>query len=120
MGKYLFKSNVTMKAYNYKKWWIDGDIINDITIAADTLADALEKYKKFVENKGYISISKNALKNKQAMYVDTPTGVIQCGYVITGKTDFQDDNTYRCVEQYINIWVTISIIQNPFEIKDGK
>lgn len=79
MNNYIFKTTTTMKEYNNKKWWIDSDI----------------------------EISKNALKTKQDMFVDTPDGTKQVGYVITGKSDFEDRDNYRWSTQYIDLWVTI-------------
>lgn len=116
MKKYLFKSTTTMKEYNNKKWWIDGDIIRDFVTDAENITQALKNYCDFAENSG-ISISKNALKNKNAMYIDTPGDAVQCGYVITGKTDFNDDINYKWVSQFIDIWVKIFIIENPFKME---
>lgn len=69
---YIFKTTATMKEYNNKKWWIDGDIISDMRINADSVENALEIYRERVEEKHYISISRNAIKNKSEMFVDTP------------------------------------------------
>lgn len=71
---YIFKTTATMKEYNNKKWWIDGDIIPDMRINADSVENALEIYRERVEEKHYISISRNAIKNKSEMFVDTPDG----------------------------------------------
>lgn len=71
---YIFKTTATMKEYNNKKWWIDGDIISDMRINADSVENALEIYRERVEEKRYISISRNAIKNKSEMFVDTPDG----------------------------------------------
>ena len=53
-----------MKEYNNKKWYIDGDIVSDMRIDADSVENALEIYRERVEEKHYITISKNAIKNK--------------------------------------------------------
>ena len=41
------------------------------------------------------------------MFVDTSDGTKQVGYVITGKSDFEDRDNYRWSTQYIDLWVTI-------------
>ena len=107
MKKYIFKTNATMKEYNSKKWWIDGGIITPKHIEAENITEALKIYQKAVEDKHYISISDNALKNKDAMYIDTENGSKQVGYVITAKTDFQDDRSGKWATQYIDLWVDI-------------
>lgn len=110
MKNYIFKTTATMKPYNNKKWWIDSDIVGEIRIAAENVREALEKYRAIVEEKHYITISNNAIKNKSEMYADTVTGETkQVGYVITGKTEFQD-SFYRWSEQYIDLWITILTI----------
>jgi hypothetical protein len=48
------------------------------------------------------------------MYVDTENGVKQVGYVITGKTEFEDRNNYKWSTQYIDLWVTIHALQDVF------
>ena len=104
---YIFKTTATMKEYNNKKWYIDGGIVSDMRINADSVENALEIYRERVEEKHYITISKNAIKNKSEMFVDTDNGSKQVGYVITGKTEFEDRDNYRWSEQYIDLWVTI-------------
>lgn len=105
---YIFKTTATMKEYNNKKWWIDGDIISDMRINADSVENALEIYRERVEEKHYISISRNAIKNKSEMFVDTPDeGTKQIGYVITGKTEFDKGDYTGYSIQYIDLWVTV-------------
>jgi len=104
--KYIFDTVVTMKEYNNKKWRIDSDIITGKMIEADTIAAALERFRALVEEKHYISISNNAMKNKNPMYIDTENGVKQTGFIITGKTNFQNDSG-RWVSNYIDLWVNI-------------
>ena len=111
MRTYLFKTTTTMKEYNNKKWWIDSNIVRDKYINAENINEALEKYKNLVEEKEYITISNNAIKNKNPMFVDTTNGETkQVGYVITGKMEFQDDN-YNWSKQYIDLWVSILTIE---------
>lgn len=112
---FIFKTTSTMKEYNARKWYIDSGIVPEIRITAANLREALEQYRETVENKHYISISANAIKNKNPMYIDTPDGEPkQVGYVITGKTDFESN--YKWVTQYIDLWVTIlTVIDTDFE-----
>lgn len=112
--KYQFKTTATMKEYNRQKWWIDSGIIREIVIAADSLEKALEEYREIVSAKFYVEISKNALRCKNPMYVDTENGVKQVGYVITGKTEFEDRDNYKWSTQHIDLWVTIHALQDVF------
>ena len=113
--KYSFKTTATMKEYNCKKWWIDSGIVREIVVNADSLNNALKKYREIVNDKYYVEISNNALKNKSPMYIDTESGSAeQIGYVITAKTDFEDRDNYKYSTQYIDLWVTIHILQNAF------
>lgn len=108
MKSYIFKTTATMKEYNNKKWWIDSNIVGEIRIAAENIREALEKYREAVEEKHYITISANALRNKSPMYIDTKDGETkQVGYVITGKTEFEDRDNYRWSTQYIDLWVSV-------------
>ncbi len=105
---YIFKTTATMKEYNNKKWYIDGDIISDMRINADSVKNALEIYRERVKEKNYITISKNAIKNKSEMFVDlSDGGTKQVGYVITGKTEFDKGDYTGYSLQYIDLWVTI-------------
>jgi uncharacterized protein YydD (DUF2326 family) len=114
MKKYLFKTTATMKEYNNKKWWIDSGIIREITINAENIEKAIEQYREKVIERDYINISKNALKNKAPMYIDSANGeTTQCGYVITASSEFDNDGR-GWIKQYIDLWVTINIIVNPF------
>lgn len=110
MKNFIFKTTATMKEYNCRKWWIDGNIVTEKRIAAENMKQALAKFAEMVEEKHYITISKNALANKSPMYIDTAAGEAkQIGFVITGKTDFQDDFG-RWSGQYINLWVEVLTI----------
>ncbi len=104
---FIFKTSATMKDYNKNKWWIDRGIIGEKIIAADSTAEAIDKYVKSVESDDYTTITKNAIKNKKAMYIDNESGEAeQCGYVITASQDFQDDDG-NLSKQYIDLWITI-------------
>ena len=105
---YIFKTTATMKEYNNKKWYIDGGIVSDMRINADSVENALEIYREQVEEKHYITISKNAIKNKSEMFADLSDGSVkQVGYVITGKTEFDKGDYTGYSTQYINLWITI-------------
>lgn len=105
---YIFKTTATMKEYNNKKWYIDGGIVSDMRIDADSVENALEIYRERVKEKNYIDISKNAIKNKSEMFVDLSDGSVkQVGYVITGKTEFDRGDYTGYSTQYIDLWVTI-------------
>lgn len=115
--KFIFKTTTTMKEYNNKKWWIDSDIIREISVNADSLKQALEEYREIVKDKFYIEISNNAIKNKNPMFINTPDGNCkQVGYVITGKTEFEDRDNYKWSTQFIDLWVTVlTVIDTNFE-----
>lgn len=115
MKNYIFRTTATMKEYNRCKWWIDSDIVTEKRIGAETVADALEIWREQVEEQHYITVSKNAIKNKSEMFVDTDNGVKQVGYVITGKTEFENRDNYKWSAQYIDLWVTIlTVIDTDF------
>lgn len=107
MNTYIFRTVSTMKPYNNKNWWINGDVVKEKRIMAENLNDALSYFSEMVENEEYITISKNALKNRSPMYIDTTSGEPkQVGFVITGKMEFQRDSG-EWVNQYIDLWVEI-------------
>ena len=117
MNTYIFKTTATMKEYNSKKWWIDSGIVREIQVEAENVKQALKKYREIVMDRDYIEISENALRCKNPMYIDTSTGEVkQVGYVITGKTEFEDRENYRWSTQYIDLWVNIiTVIETEFE-----
>ena len=61
------------------------------------------------------SLLYNAIKNKNAMYINLANGESkQIGYVITGKTDFQND-AGKWTSQYIDLWIDIvSVVDTVF------
>ena len=112
---YQFKTSATMKPYNNKKWWIDSDIIREITAEAATTGEALKQYQKTVHDNYCIDLSDNAIKTKCPMYRDTKNGeAVQVGFVLTASTDFYNDR-HELVKQYIDLWVTVQMVQSPFE-----
>ena len=115
MKEFIFKTTATMKEYNRKNWWIDSKIIPEMHIQAENLLEALKKWRSIVQEKHYVAISDNALKRKCPMFIDTVDGVPkQCGYVITGKTDFETD-CYKFVEKYVDLWVSIwTVVETEF------
>lgn len=56
------------------EYGIDGGIVSDMRIDADSVENALEIYRERVEEKHCIIISKNAIKNKSEMFVDLSDG----------------------------------------------
>ena len=114
--EFIFKTETTMKPYNRKNWWIDGDIIRQVRIGAPCLEKALEKYAEIVNEHFGVSVSKNALLNKLPMYVNTVDGEEkQVGYVITGQTEFRNDEKYCWTKQYVDLWVEVlTIIETEF------
>ena len=112
---YRFETSATMKEYNRKNWWIDSGILRPVEIEAGSLSEALKNFQEYAQEEAYITISNNALKNKNPMYKDTAHGAQQCGYVITGKCDFKDDTRRAWIAQYIDLWITIKIVKSPFE-----
>lgn len=112
---FLFKTSATMKPYNNKKWWIDSGIVRPVTVDAETMEEAIKEYRTIVQDDYYITISENALKNKEPIYRDDKEGnARQVGYIFTGQTDFDNDGR-GWVKQFIDLWVSIAIITNPFE-----
>lgn len=114
MKTFIFKTTATMKEYNCKKWWIDSKIVRDIEVKAETVEEALKEYQRIAKEKYYVVISNRAIKNKSPMYIDTKEeGTKQVGFVITGKTEFE--NNYKWSMQYIDLWVTVlTVIETNF------
>lgn len=115
MKQFIFNTTATMKDYNSEKWWIERDIVKSMQVEAKDLREALNEYREIIAEKYYIDISNNAIKNKNAMYIDLANGESkQIGYVITGKTDFQND-AGKWTSQYIDLWIDIvSVVDTVF------
>lgn len=109
---YRFETTATMKEYNSKKWWIDSGIVRPVEVEAEDLIMAVEVWRQIVQDKYYIEISNNAIRNKSPMYVDTADGPKQVGFVITGKTEFKKGNYGGWSTQYIDLWVSVRRIEN--------
>lgn len=110
---FIFKTTATMKEYNRDKWFIDSHIIPEIRLDADSLTEALEKWREIVTEEHYVEVTKNGMKHKSAMYRDRKDGSAeQIGFVVTGKTEFNDDYR-RWVQQYIDLWVEILTVDYP-------
>lgn len=99
--KYLF---ATMPIVTDENYYINENYIPDKYFSADTLADALNEYVKFVSDYD-ITITKNGLKHKSDMYIDTADGDKQSGYVIAART-FLDNGT-KWVRKNLELWVDI-------------
>ena len=97
--RYFFNTYTTVKEYHNNKYWIDNRIVKDISVNADSLQEAIEKYKETVEKESYIFISKNAIKKKENIYRDNK----QVGYIFTGKTDIENKMVY------LDLWTEIYI-----------
>lgn len=109
MNKYMFRATATMKPYNSRQWYIDSRIIPTKYIEADNLREALSAYAEEASSRHYITISANAIRNRQPMYIDTPEDSRQVGYVITGKTRMpREDGTWTT--QYIDLWIMVDIV----------
>lgn len=116
MNKYLFSTYTCVKPYLDKKYWVDGDIIRDRYINADTVEDALIEFKDKAAKEDGIIISKNAMKRKNKMYRDYNGTSAQTGFVITGKTEIYDrDYNINGVNVYLDLWVKIEKVTNPFD-----
>jgi hypothetical protein len=103
-----------MKEYNNRRWWIDPDIIRPFSVAAEDVKTALNLWRERVEDRTGVQVSKNAMKNKSPMYIDQADGnTVQVGFVITGKSEFEDRDAYKYSNQYIDIWVTIQVVSYP-------
>jgi hypothetical protein len=105
---YMFTTTATVKPADEKKWYICDDIVNQVIIRdANDLEDAIRKYADIVNDKYGISVSANAIRTRQPMYNELRDGSsYQSGYVITGKTSFDNDRK-GWVERYIDLWIDI-------------
>lgn len=107
MTNYIFRTYATMKEYNASRYWINSDIVKDFNITAENVNQALTIYADRVKAAAYIDITKNALKTKKPMFIDTEAGPLQTGYVITGITEIEKGNYNGWTKQFIDLWVEI-------------
>ena len=102
--RYFFKTYTTVKEHYNNKYWIDNKIIKDVAIESESLPKAIERYAEIVGKECYIDISKNAIREKQNMYIDDKSGNSKhIGYVFTGKTEIENKMVY------LDLWVEIYI-----------
>jgi hypothetical protein len=113
MKRYLFNSKTILKEKDRYKWWLDDDIIKQIEITAEDVHQALELFIKEQNENGYVSFSKSAIKNKGNIYIDTDNKPIQVGYVLIGKTAFQEDKKGGYIDKYIEVCIEIQEISTP-------
>jgi len=114
MKTYLFKTSTHVKPIDSNKWWIDKDLIPDMYIKATNLNKALKEYQQKIDDHG-ITISNHAIKNREPMFRDDENGnPIQIGYVITAKTLFYNNATGKWIDKYIDLWIEIQEVKNPF------
>ena len=71
---YIFKTTATMKEYNNKKWYIDGGIVSDMRIDADSVENALEIYRERVEKSIVSLFPKMPLKTSRKCSLIYQTG----------------------------------------------
>lgn len=109
--KFIFKTTTSMKPYNYKKFFVDKNLVDEMTISAGSVTQALKIFYDKICDEGCVSISKNALKNKKKMCIDTKNGPKQIGYVITGKTVFRNING-KWTDQFIDLWIEVLTISD--------
>lgn len=107
MKTYRFVTSCAMKEYNRKKWWIDAGMVRPMEIDAETYRNAFETWADRVKNEYGVSISNNAIRNKEPMYRDGPGGSYQCGFVVTGLSEFDRGDYSGYSKQYIELWVEI-------------
>ena len=114
MATYRFDTTTTMKPHNREKWWIAPDMVRPIEVQADSVTEALNLWRNIVQERDYIEISRNAIRNKQPMYTEYKDGRTErTGYVITGKTDFDKGDYTGYCSQYIELWVHIAVVTIP-------
>lgn len=106
--EYLLKTNVEMKPYNCKRYWIMNDIIRSPRITADSVDSALEKFSEVAKRNGVV-ISNTSLARKEPMYNNRDE---QVGFVFTGSVDI--DNFGKLTKQYVDVWVEVIELHNPF------
>lgn len=104
MNIYQFNTTVVPTTDDF---WIDAG--DSYTVEAENLNDALEQFYEEVEGSHFISISNNARKRKEPMYIDTKEGnPKQIGYVIKGSTEVEFGSysgDFR--KKFVDIWTEV-------------
>ena len=80
---------------NSPDFWYSTDYIKDISVSVETIAEAREKYAEIIWNDYSIEISKTNQKRPKKMFMDTPNGQRQVGFVFTGMTDIDFGNIWK-------------------------
>lgn len=108
--KYLFQTTVTSSDSNV---WISNPL--DKVIYCEDLESAKKWYFTKLSGDDFIQVSNNAKKNLSPMYYDDKDGnAHECGFIVKGSTEIML-NDYKWVKKYIDLWVTVSEIINPYE-----
>lgn len=116
--RYRFEPRATMKPHNYKRWFINEDVVKPYTICADSLQDACAAFVDYCTNRCFVTISKTAAANPKPMYRDDEDGnPEQCGYIYTASDTFYDEYN-KATKQYIELWTEIFVMENPFNDKE--
>ena len=112
--RYSFNTSTTLKEKDREKWWLDNDLVKTIELDASNLCEALEKYRKIVNDTYCVQISKNAIQKKEKMFQEIKPGgpSKQIGYVITGSTCFEREHG-GFVNKFIDLWIEIRVISYP-------
>lgn len=101
MNEYLVKVRFTLDDTNY---WIDHDFTREIE--AENLEQAYSDVVEIIKEDCFMTVSANAIRNRQIIYVDDKNGVAkQVGYVYRIHTEI--DNGTRLVTKLGHAWVTI-------------
>ena len=108
MEKQIFAEVVTTA--KTQDFWIDARISK--VILSESTEEAFEEILKEMEDRYFINFSKNARKNKSAMYRDTDDGSVpkQIGWTITGKTQVDFDGDWK--QKYVDCWVEMYELKN--------
>lgn len=102
---YTFRTHCYMKDYNQNKYFIISDYVDEIVSEADDLDAAIDDYRTALDDTYGITISNNAVKNKDALFDRDGD---QVGYIFTGSSDFRTDDYSRpYTKQYIDVCTRI-------------
>ena len=80
---YIINTTTTIAEHQQDKYWIESNFIKPMKIKADTVSQALAKYRNRLQD-DYISVTLSALRRKSPMYVGDGE---QIGYVIKAHYD---------------------------------